>query len=407
MPFHRTAVTPDHAERLRYLLDIGFDATECNYAGRSLVTEAAGAGDPARLQLLLGRGASAIPIRTPEMAAHKSLRQVEGDGGSFPSYQIPTFQASVSGSGECVRLLVDAGADPNTRDAAGGTPLMQAGSAEVVAALLEAGADLAARRGEDDVLDEMLQSSELSWPQMQEVAEALLTAGVSLEGHKQRGHNRLAMAAFRQLDDAVAFLLALGADPNGVGPVGSPLHAICWQGEYDDDDTNAACERIITLLVEAGADLEACNEHGRRPLHEACSGDGGNQTAVRTLLRYGVEVDPVSESGDTPLSLAAQMGEIECIRLLLEAGASARHANKRGKTPIDLARQHVASWESIAGKPPSCDTEMDEKIKRDLAEMGLDIEVPQESPEEKHAGHLRELKEAEDCLRLLLQHDPR
>ena len=406
LDFHKKAVTPDHVERLRYLLELGFDPTECNYAGRSLVTEAASAGDPARLRLLLNRGASPIPIQTPETDAQGPSRYFGGHCEPFSSYQIPIFEASTSGSAECVRLLVDAGADPNTRDHMGCTPLMQAGSAEVVAALLAAGADPAAPRGDDDVFDEVMQSSELTWPQMKEVAEALLAAGVRLEGSEPWDQSRLAKAAFNHHDEAVAFLLALGADPNTVGPTGTPLHSICSQGEYEDHDMNAACERIITLLVEAGADLEERAELGQRPLHKACGGDWGNQTAVRTLLRYGVEVDPMNEVGDTPLKLAADMGELECIRLLLEAGASAHHTNKSGETPIDAARAHVACWKEIVSEPPSRDTEFDEELRREMAEEGLDIDLPQESPEEEQADYVRKLQEAEDCLRLLRQRAP-
>lgn len=43
---------------------------------------------------------------------------------------------------ECVRALLDAGADPNAQDYVGYTPLMFAGSAKVARALIDAGADV-------------------------------------------------------------------------------------------------------------------------------------------------------------------------------------------------------------------------------------------------------------------------
>ncbi len=49
--------------------------------------------------------------------------------------------AAESGSVECVRLILEHGADPNTLDDLGETALMRAGRAKVFAALLEAGAD--------------------------------------------------------------------------------------------------------------------------------------------------------------------------------------------------------------------------------------------------------------------------
>jgi ankyrin repeat protein len=74
--FHARAVTPDHAERLRYLLDLGLDPDECNLIGRSLIAEACDAGDPARVGLLLERGASA---RVSGRSSHQpSLRPACG-----------------------------------------------------------------------------------------------------------------------------------------------------------------------------------------------------------------------------------------------------------------------------------------------------------------------------------------
>lgn len=43
---------------------------------------------------------------------------------------------------DCVRALLDAGADPNARDYGGYTPLMHVGSAKVAKALLDAGAEV-------------------------------------------------------------------------------------------------------------------------------------------------------------------------------------------------------------------------------------------------------------------------
>jgi uncharacterized protein len=75
-----------------------------------------------------------------------------------------------------------------------------------------------------------------------------------------------------------ARLLALGADISRRGPDSdSALHRIAWYGD----------EALVDIAVDAGADLEARNAHGRTPLDEAVEGD--NDRTYRRLLERGAE----------------------------------------------------------------------------------------------------------------------
>lgn len=60
---------------------------------------------------------------------------------------------------------------------------------------------------------------------------------------------------------------------------------------------------IVSLLVDAGADLGARTVEGWTPLMEAASGSD-NVEVVRELLRSGSEVDAVNAVGATALALA-------------------------------------------------------------------------------------------------------
>lgn len=383
--FHRKAVTPDHTERLRYLLDLGLDPKERNFIGRSLLTEACEAGDPARVAILLERGAPAgvgdkQSLRPTIMQQLSEVTQDSDltDPGSVPageadSYEIPLFCAARSGSVDCVRLLLEASADPATRDSSGATALMVAGSAEVTKSLLAAGVDRDATDvyGKDafaTVLEDACCSGACG-PDRFKVAQTLIEAGVDIERDNRYGKSRLASAAFGHHTDAVHFLLKLGAAPDARDADGaSPLHSICWQGEYSDEETNHACEEIIRALVAAGAQVDAVDHHGWTPMHLAADGDWANPTAIRTLLELGASVDPSAKEGLTPLMLAAAEGAVDCIRLLCEAGADPLKKNDHGRTACDIAAVNLETWRRMAAEGPNVMwAQMEMQMDADLA----------------------------------------
>lgn len=281
----------------------------------------------------------------------------EAPRGAMSSFQIPIFCASQSGSAECVALLLQAGADPNARDSSGETPLMVAGSGAVVQALLGAGADLlAVEQYGKDALEAILEESCVGGalgPERFAVARAMLDAGAGIERVDGFGKARLASAAFGHHSDAVDFLLGLGARADALDSQGgTPLHAICWQGEYSNVERSRACERIIRSLVAAGASVHARDLQGRTPMHQAAGGDMGNPTAIRTLLELGADADPVDDRGDTPLMSAVFESETECVRLLLAAGADPTRKGEDGRFVLDIARDQVQVWESIVASGP-------------------------------------------------------
>jgi hypothetical protein len=58
-------------------------------------------------------------------------------------------------------------------------------------------------------------------------------------------------------------------------------------------------------FLDAGADVNALNEHGRTPLHEACL---QRHTAIaRLLLDAGADVNARNDDGETPLDLAMEL----------------------------------------------------------------------------------------------------
>ncbi|KAK3930791.1 Tonsoku-like protein [Frankliniella fusca] len=82
------------------------------------------------------------------------------------------------------------------------------------------------------------------------------------------------------------------------------------------------------------------NEKGETKLHTACI--AGNEKAVRTLLAQGCEVNATDNAGWTPLHEAANHGFLDIVELLLENGANINHrggAAAGGITPLYDAAQ--------------------------------------------------------------------
>ncbi|MBL9128093.1 MAG: ankyrin repeat domain-containing protein [Verrucomicrobiales bacterium] len=114
----------------------------------------------------------------------------------------------------------------------------------------------------------------------------------------------------------VGALLEAGADVRATNNAGAtPLH---W---------GVGSERVVGLLLEAGADPNARSLAGGTPLHAAAARPE-SFAQVKRLLEAGAEVDPLRipttpfEPRDTPLSLAAYMGDERTVKLLLDRGAS-------------------------------------------------------------------------------------
>ena len=120
----------------------------------------------------------------------------------------------------------------------------------------------------------------------------------------------------------------------------TPLHYVCRNVDYPPRD-HAAC---LILLRDAGADLEATDFLGYRPLH--CAVRSGNVGLLSLLVQSGVNVDAALPGGSTPLHLAVRKRAIDCIEVLLAAGASLTLRENHGRTPFGLAllRNYRRMW---------------------------------------------------------------
>lgn len=165
------------------------------------------------------------------------------------------------------------------------------------------------------------------------------------------GDTPLHLAAAGYRVEIVRQLLAAGADPNAATNHrrGRPLH-FAADGYITGPAWNAKRQvKTISVLLDAGADIDAQDKNGAAPLHRAvrtrCA------AAVRFLLKAGCNPTLKNKPGSTPFHLAVQntgrggsgadaaiAAQREIICEFLSSGTSMTIKDGKGKTVLDCAR---------------------------------------------------------------------
>jgi len=153
------------------------------------------------------------------------------------------------------------------------------------------------------------------------------------------GYTLLHLAARRGNINVIAWLIELGVDINAADQRGrQPLHEA---SKGPKDGTVAS----IKLLLEAGANIHAKDDISRAPIH--CAAQRANFRAMGMLIKTGVDVNAVDDQGKTPLHASASgdcgKKSLECVQLLLHAGANVNVVDGVGRTPLHeaaLLRRH-------------------------------------------------------------------
>lgn len=88
-------------------------------------------------------------------------------------------------------------------------------------------------------------------------------------------------------------------------------------------------------LSMSTGDIEVADSEGRTPLSWAA--ELGNLSAVQTLLQHGAACSSKSINGMTPLHYAAKASSPACLHALLEHGAAVSAKNKWNQSPLNIA----------------------------------------------------------------------
>lgn len=223
-----------------------------------------------------------------------------------------------------VAALLAQGANVNTYDATGRTPLMLAteqGKTATVQLLLKRGAQVNPQR--DDGRTALMLAVEGDAP---ELVKLLLDHGADANTRTRAGDTPLTTAIMRGRPDVMGMLLDHGAKGDAPGADGvTPLVAAV---RFDS-------AKMAQRLLKHGANADLAAADGAAPVIAATS--AGNAPIIALLAAKGANLNIEDAQGRTPLLLAVQQGRADIARVLLQAGADARIRDTDGRTPLLLA----------------------------------------------------------------------
>ena len=106
---------------------------------------------------------------------------------------------------------------------------------------------------------------------------------------------------------------------------------------------------VTTVLLAAGADVDARNQRGATPLHMAARSNH-NPAVVAELARAGADLDARDAEGNTPLHASRLFGYPPVIHLLLELGADPTLVNDSGQVadPMDCGYWNTEAFARVA-----------------------------------------------------------
>jgi len=106
---------------------------------------------------------------------------------------------------------------------------------------------------------------------------------------------------------------------------------------------------VAKALIASGCRVNAVNRDGETALHVAATYINDSSDIVTLLLKAGANVDARDKRARTPLLSAARSGKFQTARLLLDSGADIQAKDAEGHTAMDLAIK--AAQERFEGAP--------------------------------------------------------
>ena len=222
-----------------------------------------------------------------------------------------------------VRQIIEKGANVNEMGVDDRTPLMRAVLPEVFSILIEMGADVNKKEPKASKTPLIFAVQKNKGP---EVVSILLKAGADVNAKTER-------------PDIVEFASQETQDNRGIG---AGIGMLQNEGKtvlmFAVDKKNPD-PKVITLLLEAGADVNAKDKRQRTALMEAAK-ENATPEIITMLLKAGADIHHKDKRGRNILIISVRKNKSpQVISTLLEAGADPKHKDQDGKSALDWAKE--------------------------------------------------------------------
>jgi cytohesin len=342
----------------RLLLSRGASLNTCDNKGVTLLMKATEARNPEAVRWLLNNH-TVVNVRDSkgQCAVHKV----------FDNY---SYDEDVQGTVRRVlEILHSHGANFNTRDIEGNTPLfsaVQSNPVHALDALRQFGADVTAQNDIGSTLLHHFLDGDHWEREPDSICETttwLLDANIPIESRNSSGETALLIAATRYYPYVVRLLANRGADMTARNHKGQTALFKCLNhyGKTEEktemvrtlielgavvndplghggDLVTAASEGpadLFDLLVTRGLNINLPDVYGSVPLVRSISRK--DTTWTERLLNAGADVKATNSDGTTALHQAASYQSIANARLLVPRGSKVAQADRTGRTALHIA----------------------------------------------------------------------
>ena len=315
-PLYLSLINRLHKDVAEFLLEKGANPNTKDKVDATLLHAWAWGGDPditkSLIEFLASKGAD--------------VNALQGVGRWTPLHS-----ACYRGRGSVAKVLIDNGADVNTKDNRDRTPLhytVRYKDLSTTSLLIAKGADVNAQRNNGET--PLLIAADCH---DMELLELIISNGADITAKDKKGHtviDHCILEDWAPRKYVVELLTSKGA---GVSML-RPIHLAAYLGNFDQ----------VKAYVDTGNNVNARSKRGRCPLHTAAV--GGQREIIEFLLANGAYINARDEFGDTPLHYAVRPWEArkDVIELLLAKGADINAKGNWGYTPVDVASSMGPKW---------------------------------------------------------------
>eukprot|EP00210_Caulerpa_lentillifera_P006929 g6625.t1 len=278
--------------------------------------------------------------------------------------EVPVFLAAKKSRWSSLRVLLEAGADPNYRSCAFWTAIDRYDN-DVVRMLLRHGANsMKLRQNGTTALNVAIDREDF------DLMKLLLDQGFNVEYKMDQGWTPLLTACRRGFLKGVRLLIERGADITARSSDGMTCLLVAAKWRYhrvvsyllEQDScpvTDAAVDGytalhfkvvlndpVITLcLIHQGANINAQNQRGETPLFLATKYN--HTRCLRMLLEAGADPNISTEEGAFALTEAVNQGNLDTVQMLLRHGADRTKIGRDFLRSVKSSLSHKRSWPDI------------------------------------------------------------